>query len=444
MDFEIDDQTGQDLNLFPVRRDDPSIFDYYDVTQTKRGKEALLAIFRSPSNDVSFLSKRQSVIQFFVNNEVDIQLEYLDLDFIDHYLSQKVPVLHDNILDAAFNKLVNAISPQGDYYVISRGVGYLRSHVTNMVDIAQRILDHEPPSALGDLMRDIIEITSNATFQKFIRKENKKFSFLQLNQSDRLIRGKGRAAIDEIMRFTYLLDAYSSVAKICKKRALSFATFNDAPGTVKIKGLFHLSLKKPVANNIAVAGGNNLCFVTGPNMAGKSTFLKSVGICVYLAHIGFPVPAESMETSVFNGLFSTINIPDNIEKGYSHYFNEVKRVKDVVLRIRERKKMFVIFDELFKGTNVMDAYDATLMITSAFARMKQCAFFVSTHIVEVGEKLSADDGVSFKYLDSRLDGDTPVYSYKLLDGISAERFGLLIIKKQGIMGIVDEIFRGSE
>ena len=76
-------------------------------------------------------------------------------------------------------------------------------------------------------------------------------------------------------------------------------------------------IDQPVPNDVAFDHNKNICFVTGANMAGKSTFLKSVGICTFLSQIGFPVPAAYMETSVFKGLITTINLGDNINQGNS-------------------------------------------------------------------------------------------------------------------------------
>ncbi len=174
-------------------------------------------------------------------------------------------------------------------------------------------------------------------------------------------------------------------------------------------------------------------------MSGKSTFLKSVGLCIYLSHIGFPVPAISMETSAFNGLYSTINISDNIEKGYSHYYSEVKRVKDIALMIKEKKRVFVIFDELFRGTNVKDAYEATLLIISGFTKIKDSLFIISTHIIEVGKELEKLQGPIFKCFNSRLEGEKPIYNYELIEGISSDRLGLTILRNEKILELIEEI-----
>ena len=97
-------------------------------------------------------------------------------------------------------------------------------------------------------------------------------------------------------------------------------------------------------------------------MAGKSTFLKALGVAIYISHLGFPVPAEKMSTTIYNGIITTINLSDNMNRGYSHFYSEVRRVKEVANKLKEKNRLLVIFDELFRGTNVKDAFDASLLI----------------------------------------------------------------------------------
>jgi len=178
-------------------------------------------------------------------------------------------------------------------------------------------------------------------------------------------------------------------------------------------------------------------------MAGKSTFLKAFGVAVFLAHLGFPVPAVSMRTGVFNGLFSTINIADDLNKGYSHFYSEVLRVKTVAEKINRTGNMVVIFDELFRGTNVKDAHDATLAIISAFAKVQGSVFLVSSHIMEVTEQLHTVGNIRFGYFHTVIDGKTPVYSYCLREGVTEERLGMLIIENEKIIEIIEGRLQGS-
>ena len=86
---------------------------------------------------------------------------------------------------------------------------------------------------------------------------------------------------------------------------------------------------------------HNFLFLTGANMAGKSTLIKSVGSAVFLAHLGMGVPAEKMTLTLFDGLLTNINVVDNIAKGESYFFNEVQRVKNTVEKINNGKKWLV-------------------------------------------------------------------------------------------------------
>ena len=104
--------------------------------------------------------------------------------------------------------------------------------------------------------------------------------------------------------------------------------------------------------------------------------------------------------------------------------------------INNRKRMFVIFDELFRGTNVKDAYDASLLIIEAFAQVKQCSFCISTHITEVAEHLLSKSTLLFKFFDVDIAGSTPIYTYKLQDGVSHERLGMLIIQNEKILDLL--------
>lgn len=441
MNFYTDSQTERDLALYSTGRNDPSIFEYLDITYTKGGKAALAELFSSPSNNIETLSRRINVFKFMIDHQVEYTFDYLEMDFIEHYLTGGAPVLRNNPIDSIYNYLSEKISPTSNYYIISRGVSYFKNLLNNLFGILSHLDKEDTPSLLRELVDEVSVIMQYEEFE-VIRHGKKRFpSCHLLNYSDFIIRKKHKHSTQKILTFCYLLDAFSAVTRTVKMKNLTFPEFVESRyPSVTIKGLYHPHLKNPIANDIRIGDNNgNLLFLSGPNAAGKSTLLKSIGVCMYLSHIGFPVPAVEMKTSVFNGIFTTINLPDNINQGYSHYLSEVKRVKEAVLTIKQRGRIFVIFDELFKGTNVKDAFDGTLMIISALSKIKNSAFFISTHLVEVGSALKKENRIIFKYLDSGVSGDNPVYTYKLCDGISSDRLGILIIKKEGIMNALQDI-----
>jgi len=97
----------------------------------------------------------------------------------------------------------------------------------------------------------------------------------------------------------------------------------------------------------------------------------------------------------------------------------------------------VMFDELFKGTNVKDAFDGTLAVTEAFAGYIDCLFIVSTHIIEVGEELEKLPNIHCVYMPTIMEGNHPRYTYQLQEGITEDRQGMLIIQNEGILELIE-------
>jgi len=444
MTFDIDKQTKQDLNLFSKQRGELSVFDYFNQTKTKGGYWELEKLMESPSYDLNEINQRIETISYIIDHQIKFEFDKDGMDFIEHYLNQNTQILQNNVIDSSVTWVKNKFKPSNDYYIIMRGLVYLLEYIQTISEFIDSLKPAQLPELFEDLIQNLEEFKRLPFIKQSLKSETLGLSPRLMGRLDNLIRVKEKGRVIKLLKLIYQLDAYMSVAEVSKDKALAFSKFSqsDLP-YLKLEAFFHPFLEDPVSNNIEISNHENLCFVSGANMAGKSTFLKSIGVCLYLAHIGFPVPASAMTCSVFKGLYSTINISDDIEKGYSHYYSEVKRVKEVAVKIKEKKNVFVLFDELFRGTNVKDAYDATLMVTRGFVKIKSSLFFVSTHIVEVGRELEKLKGTCFKCFRSRLEEGKPQYDYKLEEGISSERLGLTIVENEKIMEVIDEIVKES-
>ena len=174
-------------------------------------------------------------------------------------------------------------------------------------------------------------------------------------------------------------------------------------------------------------------------MAGKSTFIKSVGAAVFLAHTGMGVPAKEMTLSLFNGLLSNINVVDNISKGESYFYNEVQRIKNTIIKINDGKKWLILIDELFKGTNVVDAMKCSTTIIEGLIKIKSTLFILSTHLYEIGEDLQIHPNIAFKYFETLIDNDELVFNYQLREGISNDRLGYLILKREKVLELLEKL-----
>ena len=439
MNFELDKQTIQDLEIFGNGKSSNNLIHYYNYTKTIGSKKHLYGLMRSPLTDIAELQQRRDAMKFIYDIEFELTINSGQFDFIERYLNLNISVLRNNFLDAYIQSISNKLKPLNDYYLIQSGIKQLIFLFRHLDEKLKSLVDFTLPEGIVHHIREIQEFFRNQDIRKIITSKEK-ISCVRLNKFDNLIRKKCKKEVVEIIRIVYILDAYSSIAKAARINKFAFPEYlNESKPKLKITGLFHPFLENAVPYNITFDQTKNLCFLTGPNMAGKSTFLKSVGISIYLSHLGFPVPATRMETTIYNGIISTINLSDNMSRGYSHFYSEVKRVKETALMIKEKRNLFVIFDELFRGTNVKDAFDASLLILKSFAKITNCTFYISTHITEVAEEIKNISSIQFMYFDSKLVNDQPICNYKLLSGVSHERLGMLILKNEKIIDILDSI-----
>ncbi len=391
MSFSIDKQTLEDLELFSRSKNQPSVFRFFTDVRTHGGKLALLGMMQSPSNDADFLRKRVELIRFVHNRHLTLPFIPGEVDHLEsYYLPLHTPPLHDNLIDAAVDWFWSLVKPNNNYYLAFRGVHFVRNLVQILHDFCHEI---EPgfPGYFLNLKHDIEGLLHQKVFRQLAGYKRRLISFRQINHFDYLLRSKGKEEIRKLLDYVYQIDAIESVARTATNRHLAFPEFFAGDTTeLEIDQLFHPFLEKPVLNDIRIGKEENMCFITGPNMAGKSTFLKAVGLCIYLAHIGFPVPA----------------------------------------------RMVVIFDELFRGTNVKDAFEGSVEIINALTAIPDSLFFISTHLIEVADKITNPVSVLFRYLDIKMEEDQPLYSYQIKEGISNERLGLLILKREKILELL--------
>jgi DNA mismatch repair ATPase MutS len=164
-----------------------------------------------------------------------------------------------------------------------------------------------------------------------------------------------------------------------------------------------------------------------------------VGAAVFLAHIGMGVPAQQMRLTLFDGLLSNINVVDNISKGESFFFNEVQRIKTTIEKINDGKKWLVLIDELFKGTNVQDAMKCSSEVIKGLIKIKNSLFILSTHLYEIGDELKVYPNISFRYFETNVRDDQLEFTYQLREGISNDRLGYFILKKEKVVDMLEKL-----
>ncbi len=445
MTFQVDKQTLKDIQVFNERKSQLSVFTFYNQIETKGGQELLYEIFKAPSSDIKFLENRKREIKFFFENDCHLKLNSRSVDFIEFYLNSRRVPLKANIIDATVNGLSHKFNPDSDYHIITEGIIHITQLLLSLDSFIEIIKSHQTTATFDSHIKEIKDFRNTRTISNLLANPPEKvkdLTYNQINKLDNHFRIKEKEAFRNLLNVVYEIDFLQSMGLLMKSKGLVLPDYEDDVKLVfKVTDSFHPFLDHPIRNSYEFKENSNLCFLTGPNMSGKSTFLKTMGLLVYLSHIGLPVPAREFKTSVFEGLFTTINISDDLNLGYSHFYAEVNRVKEIVTKLYSNRKLVIIFDELFRGTNVKDAFDASLRIISSLSKIQNNYFFISTHILEVAENLDNADSILFKCFESEIIDKKPVYNFRLKDGISEERVGMIILQKENIFQILDEVIK---
>lgn len=437
MSFFADKQTLEDLNI-PGRYKKNSIASLFNAAMTDGGRKLIDQLFQRPLTDAAEINKRSNIFQFFTNHPVDFPFTEEESSLMESYLSTGGGGLLSVFASIVSKKTLQVLAQDKDYDL-------LVADICNTIQLLRRFyqfIDQQPMEGnpFNEELSVAKAIFANPKLSWLItEKRIEQLSLFELARYDYLLRTGMHKEMQQLIEILFRLDVYIAVANVARNKHFTFARAVPRQANVlHAKGLYHPVLDNAVGNTLDLHEENNVLFLTGANMAGKSTLMKSFGIAVYLAHMGFPIAASAFEFSVKDGLYSSINVPDSLDMGYSHFYAEVLRVKTVAEQVAADKDLIVIFDELFKGTNVMDAYDATLSITEAFSENRNCFFMISTHIIEVGEKLRERcSNFNFSYLPTLMDGHIPRYTYMLTEGITTDRHGMLIIENEGILDLLN-------
>jgi len=238
-----------------------------------------------------------------------------------------------------------------------------------------------------------------------------------------------KGEMDVFLKDFFLFEAYLSIAKGIIRHKFVFPQFNDQ--RLSIDGFYHPLLKHPVRNSLEKQGCVTL--ITGPNMSGKSTLLKAIGICVLLAHLGLAVPAEQCTLPFFDMISISINLNDDIGSGFSHFMTEIKSLKEVVVEAHHGKRCFAVFDELFRGTNVEDALAISKTTITGLTKFSGSCFFISTHIHQLKEAIDLNkNNIGTQFIECILENNTPIFTYKLREGWSDLKIGQLLFEQEGL------------
>ena len=230
-------------------------------------------------------------------------------------------------------------------------------------------------------------------------------------------------------------DAIISLANFANNHAeFIFPEIHEGGFTFQTKEMGHPLLRKNkrVCNDFEINGWSKVMIITGANMAGKSTFLRTVGVNLILARTGAPVCAEKMIFTPIE-IYTNMRTTDSLLKDESYFFAELKRIKGVLDWLQKGERIFVILDEMLKGTNSVDKLNGSKELLRKLVQFKSVSL-IATHDLKLSEM--EDDfpqQVFNKCFEIRIENDDLVFDYKLSDGVTKTMNATFLMKKMGII-----------
>lgn len=185
-----------------------------------------------------------------------------------------------------------------------------------------------------------------------------------------------------------------------------------------------------VGNDFYMDKNTRVLLITGSNMSGKSTFLRTVGFNMILSYLGLNVPAKEFNVPIFN-IYTCMRTGDDLENNISSFYSEILRVKGIVDGTKRNERIFFLLDEIFKGTNSIDRHEGAVVLINQLLKGDTLGL-VSTHDLELCDMEKNNDFVSNYYFKEYYKNNKIMFDYKIRQGVSKTRNAKYLMKMAGI------------
>lgn len=476
-----------DLDLFGNR----SIFQSVNRTVTAMGKERLADWFINPLTDKEMILQRQEAIRelsemtqlrqhFYVTGKLnpgekgDVRTLKALTDFKPSFINSIlwkslvwiIPAIWVILIAGATAGMINFAFP-GIFFAFSFLIANIRAKqitlLHNSVNKMEKILftySSLIKSIEGDMFKaaELADIsnrfnceneTASGSLKKFSRSIgalDQRISFMGIILNIFILRDTRTALrlehwiqthAEDIPRWFEALgrfDAYSSLAGFAFNHPdYIYPEIADTYFKMSGKALGHPLLRRNVCvrNDISIEKSPWFLIITGANMAGKSTYLRTVGVNYLLACIGAPVYADAL-TVYPAKMVTSLRTSDSLVSNESYFFAELKRLKMIIDRLQQGEKLFIILDEILKGTNSIDKQKGSIALMKQLVAYQACGI-IATHDLALGEleKEFPNQIRNFRF-EADITNEELTFSYQLREGVAQNMNACFLMKKMGI------------
>ena len=230
------------------------------------------------------------------------------------------------------------------------------------------------------------------------------------------------------------LDVLTNLAERAQTLNYVRPTFSPQRG-VQIKGGRHPVVEQMItdpfiANPVYLNAQRHLLIVTGPNMGGKSTYMRQIALICLMAYIGSFVPAESAEIGMLDRIFTRIGASDDLASGRSTFMVEMTEMANILHQATSQS--LVLIDEIGRGTSTYDGLSLAWACAEWLAKKTQSLTLFATHYFELTSLPSQLKGVANVHLDAREHNDTIVFMHSVQEGAASKSYGLAVAALAGV------------
>ncbi len=350
------------------------------------------------------------------------------LTYVGYYIKQ-INLIHNRV-----GKKVDILDKYGKLLKLIEQESFRSEYLLNLVE--NTTVDGHPASEELNSLKNLVKALDNRANILFAFLANAFVLWdLQVVYRIEKWRKNNQASMEDWFNTIYKLDAVSSMATFTfnhPKYVMPKVKENDFLLEIEKGGHPLLDEKVRIDNDFKMNGYGQISIITGANMAGKSTFLRTIGVNLVLAMSGNVVCAKEF-AFVPTPIHTSVRTNDSLQKSESYFFAELKRLKSIIDRLEKGERLFVIVDEMLRGTNSKDKHLGSVALTKQMIKLKASGL-IATHDIALGELIKTyPENIKNQRFEVEIEGNKLVFDYLLKSGISQNLNAVFLMKKMGII-----------
>ncbi|XP_052281560.1 DNA mismatch repair protein Msh3-like isoform X2 [Dreissena polymorpha] len=423
--MQLDSRVLHNLEVFVNQTDGSergSLFSMVNHTQTKAGARLLKTWLAKPLINYSEIMKRQEAVKHLVE---------CDLEETEGWSSalRNLPDLEQKLMSAFLKKIKPA-----DFYNMCVALETVRSEFAKKRSKSQR---HVTSHLLSNYLTNVPDLLSDVghIVESLNGKAAKSFStcYQRFRQAVRCL-----AELDCLLSLATVGRQQGYTRPIMVENDLVIDVTKG--GHPVVQSLLSETGQYVYNDTHLQAGDRRVMLITGPNMGGKSCYIRQVALFVLLAQMGSYVPAEAARIGVFDGIYTRMGAKDDIFRGQSTFMTELVETSDIMSKVTDRS--LVILDELGRGTSTHDGMAIAYAALDHFIKKSQCFLLFVTHYPMLAEfealfpQTVTNHHMAF-YMVANDDSDSEdlsqvVFLYQLVEGKASRSYGLNVARLAGL------------